>query len=164
MFLRNNYIYTNFFLCRLLCLINHREEFLTSAFLFYESCCGNPLLNVYCIYFRRTFAAMNCVYTLYLIDISFSKEHLQPYIWVVPSFFQKATRSDLVFSMVLYLIETRALTIILFLKYIKLICHSSCSHPFHKRSYFCYKRAIAATYSFKFVLFQNRRSCSKKIS
>ena len=38
---------------------------------------------------------------------SFSKEHFQPYIWVVPSLFQEGTCSDLVFSRHCFLTSTR---------------------------------------------------------
>ena len=40
------------------------------------------------VFFKRAFAAINLVYTMYLTDIVILKEHLQPYIWMVPSFFQ----------------------------------------------------------------------------
>ena len=57
------------------------------------------------LFLRRALATINCTYpmnlTVYLRRIFISKEHLQPYIWVVPSFFQEATCSDLVFSTVL---------------------------------------------------------------
>ena len=48
----------------------------------------------------------------YLRHIVISKEHLQPYIWIVPSLFQEATCSDLVFSRVLCFFEI-----------------STCNHP-----------------------------------
>ena len=52
-------------------LFDNRKEFLEhSVSLSHESSCENPLLNKYCIYYRRTLAAMNCIYTTYLIDIS----------------------------------------------------------------------------------------------
>ena len=78
---------------------NRREMFFPeySVSLFHESGYG------YCIYFRRALAAMNCVYTMSLTDIS--KEHLQPYTWVVPLLFQEATCSDLIFSRVLCFFE-----------------------------------------------------------
>ena len=42
---------------------------------------------------------------------------------------------------------------------------SSCSYPFDEWPFFYHKRAVAATHSFKVVVFfQNRRSCSKEIS
>ena len=48
-------------------------------------------------------------------------------------------------------------TVIPFLKDIEFICNPSCSHPFDEWPFFNYKRAIAATHSFKFtVLLQQK--------
>ena len=41
-----------------------------SVSLFQKIGCSHPLLNGYCIYFRTTLAAINCVYTMYLTGIS----------------------------------------------------------------------------------------------
>ena len=79
-------------------------------------------------------------------------EHLQPYIWVVPSLFQEATCTDLVFSRVLCFFEISTRIIPVF-KDIELIRHSSCSHPIGEWLFFYYKRAVAATHSFKFSVF-----------
>ena len=83
---------------------------------------------------------------------------------MLPSLFQEATCSDLVFSRVLCFFE-KARAIIPVFKSSKLICHSNCSHAFNEWPLFYYKRAATATHSFKFtVFFWNRRSCSKEIS
>ena len=73
------------------------------------------------VLFRRPLATINCVYKVFdwyflLRYIVISKEHLQPYMWLVPSLFQEATYNDLVFSRVLCFFET-----------------STCSHPFFQR-------------------------------
>ena len=39
--------------------------------LFHESNFGHPLLNGHCIYFGRALTDMNCLYEMYLTDISF---------------------------------------------------------------------------------------------
>ena len=46
---------------------------------------------------------------------------------------------------------------------IKLIQKCSCSHPFDELPFFCNKRVIAATYSFKFTVFLENRNCSEEI-
>ena len=53
-------------------VFNRREVFFSehSVSLFRKSSCGHPVINGYCIYFKRAFAAMNYVYTIYLTDIS----------------------------------------------------------------------------------------------
>ena len=58
--------------CFLYTVFNHREQSFPehSVSLFHESRCGNPLLNVYRIYFGRPLAAMNYVHTMYLINTS----------------------------------------------------------------------------------------------
>ena len=79
---------------------------------------------------------------------------------MVPSLIQEAICSDLVFSRVLCFFET----IIPVFKNIELIRHSSCSHRFNEWPFFYYKRAVAATHSFKFTGFLQNRSCSKDLS
>ena len=62
-----------FFLCSLLCVIvlMFKQSFpVHSVSLFQKIGCSHPLLNGYCIYFRTTLAAINCVYTMYLTGIS----------------------------------------------------------------------------------------------
>ena len=44
-----------------------------------------------------------------------------------------------------------------------MIHKSSCSHPFDELPFLSYKRVIAATHSFKFTVFLQNRTCSKKI-
>ena len=82
------------------------------------------------------------------------KRALATYIWMVLSFFQEVTCSDLVFSRVLCFFE---LAIIPVFKDTDLIRHSSCSHPFDEWSFFYYKRATAVTHSFKFTVFFRTR-------
>ena len=50
-------------------VFNCRELFFPAVSFSHESSCGHPLLNGYCIYFRRALASMNCVYTVYLTVI-----------------------------------------------------------------------------------------------
>ena len=70
--------------------------------------------------------------------------------------------------MVLIKIRQRSLfevsPIIPIFKDIELIRKSSCNHSFNKFSFFYYKRAIAATHSFKFAMFLKNRNCSKEAS
>ena len=82
--------------------------------------------------------------------IVISKEHLQPYIWVVPSLFQVIC-SELVFSRDCVSFK-QALAVIPFFKVIELIRKSSCSHPFDELL-FSIIRVTAATHSFKFTVF-----------
>ena len=88
------------------------------------------------------------------------KEHLQPYIWVVPSLFQESFCSDLwvfvvtfaislVFSRVLFSLK-QALVVIPFSKGIELIRNSNCSYPFDEQQN---KRGNAAKHFFKFTVF-----------
>ena len=53
-------------------VFNRREQFSSeySVSLFHESSCAHPILNGYTIYFKRALATMNCVYAMYLTDIS----------------------------------------------------------------------------------------------
>ena len=48
---------------------------------------------------------------------------------------------------------------------VELIRHFSCSHPFDDWSFFYFERALAATRSFKFTVFfqKKRSSCGKEI-
>ena len=97
----------------------------------------------------------------YLRRIVTSKENMQPYIWVIPPLFQEASCWDLVFSRVLYFFEIRSFNRLCFQRY---KIYFRCSNPLDKWPLFHYKRAVAATNSFKLtVFFHNRRSCSKKI-
>ena len=103
------------------------HSLMDTMYLFQKSTCSHELRN-YNV-FERYF---------YLRCIVFSKEHLQPYIWVVLLLFQEATCSDLVFLRLL---------------------------SFFEISISIYKRAVEPTHVFKLtVFFQNRRSCSKEIS
>ena len=101
----------------------------------------------------------------YLRRIATSKEDLQPYIWVVPSLFQEGTFSDLVFSRVPSFFEISICNRLCFQWYWVNSLPVHLLHPFDEWPFFCYKRAVVATRSFKFtVFFQNKRSCSKEIS
>ena len=111
-----------FFPCRLLFLMAGNSFFRNIVSLLHESNYSHLFLNGECN-FRRIVAAVNCLYTMYLANISIylrriviSKEHLQPCISVVPSLFQQTNYSDLVFSVVLYFFET-----------------SICNHSFFQR-------------------------------
>ena len=79
--------------------------------LFHEYSCDHPFLNGNCTFVRGALVIMQRIYHilvsyLYLRWIDISKEHLQSYIWVVPSLFWKATCNDLIFSNVLCFSET----------------------------------------------------------
>ena len=76
---------------------------------------------------------------------------------MVPSLFQEATFSDLVFSRVL------CFGVIPFFIDIELTHKSSCSHPLDELPFFYYKRVIAATDSPKFTVFLQNRNCRKEI-
>ena len=99
--------------------------------MFYRSTCNHEL----CIYnaFKRHFL---------LRHIVISKVHLQPYIWVVLSLFQKATCSDLVFSRVLYFLENST-------------CNCSCFQRWRVSFPFQLQATIKQ---------MKRRSCRKEIS
>ena len=87
---------------------------------------------------------------------------MQSYIWVVPSLFHKATCSDLVLSMVLCFLK-QALAAIPFFIGIELKDKPSYSHLFNELLFSCYKRVFAATHSFKFTTFLQKKNCSKEI-
>ena len=87
---------------------------------------------------------------------------MQSYIWVVPSLFQKATCSDLVLSMVLCFLK-QALAAIPFFIGIELKDKPSYSHSFNELLFSCYKRVFAATHSFKFTTFLQKKNCSKEM-
>ena len=109
---------------------------------------------------------IQCIWQIFLLKAyySFTKEHLQPYIWMVPSLFQVATCIDLVFSSVLCLLEISTCNHPCFQEYWVNLPFQLQS-PIQWMSFFYYKRAAAATHSFKFtVYFENSRSCSKEIS
>ena len=88
-------------------VVNRREHFFRAQYFTKVVAANHSSINT--LFLRRAFATINCIYkmnlTVYLRRIFISKEHLQPYIWVVPSFFQEATCSDLVFSTVLFLLK-----------------------------------------------------------
>ena len=108
-----------------------------------------------------------CIFDRYFswTHIVISKEHLQPYIWMVPSLFQEVFCSDLVFSRVLCFFEISTCNHSCFQRCwvnppfqlqpfirqmaLSLLQKSSCSHTFFQ--IYC-------------IFFQNRRSCSKEIS
>ena len=79
---------------------------------------------------------------------------------MVPSLFQEATWSDLVFSSVQCFFK-QALVVIPFFIGIELIHKSSCSHPFDESPFSYYKRVISATHSFKFIVLLRNRNFSK---
>ena len=70
------------------------HSFMGTVFVFQNSNCSHEfhIYNVFDGYF-------------YLTVVVILKEHLQPYIWMVPSLFQEATCSDILFSRVLSLFE-----------------------------------------------------------
>ena len=81
---------------------------------------------------------------------------------MVPSLFHKATCSDLVLSMVLCFLK-KALAAIPFFIGIELKDKPSYSHSFNELLFSCYKRVFAATHSFKFTTFLQKKNCSKEI-
>ena len=93
-----------FFPRRLLCLIAGNSFFQNTCF--FVSLVASILSSIDMVFFRRALADMNCLYAMYLTDISISKEHVQSYIWVVPSLFHEAFCSDLVFLRVMCFFET----------------------------------------------------------
>ena len=87
------------FSCRLMCLIAWSSFFQSRVFLYFTKVVVAIHSSMDTAFFRRALATIICVYTMYLTDISIyryfyyrhiviSKEHLQPYIWNVPSLFQ----------------------------------------------------------------------------
>ena len=81
-----------------------------------------------------------------------SKEHLQPYIWVVPSLFQESACGDLVFFKGTLSLK-QALTPMPFFKVIESIHSFSSSDPFHEGPFFYYKIAITVKHSFENTVF-----------
>ena len=88
-------------------VVNRREHFFRAQYFTKVVAANHSSIDT--LFLRRALATINCIYkmnlTVYLRRIFFSKEHLQPYIWVAPSFFQEASCSDLVFSTVLFLLK-----------------------------------------------------------
>ena len=122
-----------------------------------QSECGKIRTRINSIFFRRALANHKLhiynVFDRYIyLRCIISKEHLQPYFWMVPSLFQKATCNVLVFSKVLCFFATSTCSHPFF-KDIELISNSSCSHPFDKWPFLNCKRVIAASHSFKFTAF-----------
>ena len=124
-----------FFHFRLLCLIAGNSFFQSTGFFF--SLVAAIHLSVDTVFFRRALAAINCLYIMYLTYFYLrrtviSNEHLQPYIWVVPSLLQEA------------LLQWPSIfqgTVFLWNKHwqLSLIRNSSRSHPFDEEQN---KRAI----------------------
>ena len=143
-------------------VVNCREHF--SRALYFTKVVAVNHSSTDTLFFRRALETINCIYkmnlTVYLRRIFISKEHLQPCIWVAPSFFQEASCSDLVWYCVSF---KQALAVIPFFIGIELIHKSSCSHLFDELPFFYYKRVIAATHSFKFTVFLRNRNFSKEI-
>ena len=94
-----------------------------SVSLFHKISYSHPLLNGYCIYFRTALSVMNCVYTMYLTDIStkgvlqFQKRTCSHISEWVPPLFQEATCSDLLFSRVLSFFEISTCNRLCFQRY-----------------------------------------------
>ena len=87
------------------------------VFLFDKISFGQTFLNGYGTSYNLSFHIHNVFnWSFYLRYTVISKEHLQPYVWVVPSLFQEAVCNDLVFSRVLCFFEK-----------------STCSHFFFQR-------------------------------
>ena len=85
--------------------------------LFHESSCGQPFLNGYGIFQKSTCNHKLQIYKVferyfYLRCVAISKEHVHPYLWVVPSLFKNVTCSDLGYCVSL----KQALAVITFLK------------------------------------------------
>ena len=107
-------------------MFNRREHFFSeySVSLFHKSNWCHPFFNGYgmdTVFLKEQLQPgvthIQCMWQIfYLNRIAISKEHLQPYIWVVLSLFQENTCSDLVFSRILCFFET-----------------STCSHLFFQR-------------------------------
>ena len=84
-------------------VVNRREHFFKAQYFTKVVAANHSSIDT--LFLGRALATINCIYkitlTVYLRRIFISKEHLPPYIWVAPSFFQEASCSDLVFSMAL---------------------------------------------------------------
>ena len=124
-----------FFSFRLLCLISGNSFFQSAVFLCFFSC-GHRSLNGYGVFWKSTCSYELPIYNVFdryfhLRLIVISKEHLQPYIWVVPSLFQEVFPSDLVFSSLLCFFEASTCNHPFFERY-WVNSNSSCSHPFDK--------------------------------
>ena len=79
-------------------VFNRRQKFVSenSISLLHKGSCSQPCPNGYCIFQKSTWDHKLHIYNVfdkyfYLRGIVTSKEHLQPYIWAVPSLFQEAT-------------------------------------------------------------------------
>ena len=109
-----------------------------------------------------------CIYNVfdryfYLRRIVTSKDHMQPYIWVITPLFQEATCRDLVFSRVLSFFEISTCSRLCFQRYRVNLPPVATIHSMNGT--FSIIKAVAATNSFKLtVFFQNRRSCIKEMS
>ena len=92
-----------------------------SVSLFHRISCGHPSTDTVFIY-EQHLQPWLCIYIIfdryfYLSRIVASKEHMQPYIWVVPPLFQEATCRDLVFSRVLSFFEISTCNHLCFQRY-----------------------------------------------
>ena len=116
-------------------VVNRREYFFRAQYFRKVVAVNHSSIDT--LFLRRALATINCIYkmnlTVYLRRIFISKEHLQPCIWVAPSFFQEASCSDLVWYCVSF---KQALAVIPFFIGIKLIHRSSCSHLFDELPFF----------------------------
>ena len=114
-------------------VVSHREHFFRAQY--YAKVVAVNHSSIDTLFLRRALATTNCIYkmnlTVCLRRIFISKEHLQSYIWVAPSFFQEASCSNLVLSTVLYFKEI--LTIIITTPwfqaciYLKKVCYMTTS-------------------------------------
>ena len=121
------------------------------------------------VFFRRAFTTINCIYIMYLTDISILGVLLfqrstcsHTFEWYHHCF---RRRLAVIWFFQGYCVSLKqTLVVIPFFKGIELIRNSSSSHLFDEWPSFYYKRVIAATYSFKFTVFLQNRNCSKEIS
>ena len=103
--------------------------------LFHESCCRNPLLSVYPIYFRRSFAVTNCSYRMHLINspiwgvLLFKRSTWSRTFERYNHYFKRLFSAIKYFQV--YCVSLKlALAVIAFFKYFELIDHSRCSNLF----------------------------------
>ena len=109
-----------------------------------------------------------CIYIVfdryfYSRRIVTSKEHMQPYIWVVPPLFQEATCRDQVFSRVLPFFEISTCNRLCFQRYEVNLPPVAATHSTNG-SFSIIKEQLQSQAISNLLYFQKRSSCSKAIS
>ena len=143
-----------------------KQFFFRVQFLYFTKVVAANHSSMDTLFLRRALATISCIYKMYWQIFLFNAYfyfkgtltaiHLSGTTIILGGHLQWSSTFKV-------LVLSQALALIPIFKGIELIRKSSCSHPFNELPFFYWKRAIAATRSFKFIVFLQNRNCSKEM-